>query len=137
MAGEVNTLELVTRVRVHEAFVADMFSHKTGWFPTIAVQPADEGEGTIKGKVNMDLESFKFSYDYSGSFYLGETSSSATVNAFLADPAASPERSYYLMNLKYGCPDISFTIHDFDAKADRTRSKLSNDSGTDCHPAVS
>lgn len=129
VAGEVNTLELVTRVRVHEAFVADMFSHKTGWFPTIAVQPADEGEGTIKGKVNMDLESFKFSYDYSGSFYLGETSSSATVNAFLADPAASPERSYYLMNLKYGVPtDISFTIHDFDAKADRTRSKLSNDS---------
>ncbi|MCB0819258.1 MAG: carboxypeptidase regulatory-like domain-containing protein, partial [Bacteroidetes bacterium] len=123
------TGELAIRLRLHNAFVADMFSSETGFLSTIRVKPLDDVWGGMQGKVVSDLESFRFSFDYTGKFYVGEQAMNSNLFALHSKPGSYPLREYFLMDMGSNHQEkpIEFTVHNFNAKADAQLSRLVKD----------
>lgn len=124
--AEVPTQETALRTRLHNSFMAD-FKGLSGGF--ITVKEKSSGLGGLFGKVQTDLESFRFAFDYSGAFYLGEAQSTPGFHPFVSNPASYPEREFFIMNLTHwNMPiPILFTVHEFDARADAALSRLKKD----------
>lgn len=124
------TNEIAIRLRLHNAFVADMLSSETqGWFATIRVKAIDNTWGGMQGRVMSDLESFRFSFDYTGKFYVGEQALNSTLYPLVSKPNSYPEREFFLMDMGSNLVEkpIAFTIHNFNAKADAQLSRLVKD----------
>jgi len=120
------TLEYQLRLRLKNAFMADLKGmNNVG----IRVKKVNAADGAISGKVKTDLESFRFSFDYNGAFYLGENQGQPQLNALVSKPQLLPAREYFIMDL--GAQDISkeilFTVHGFKARANGQTSRLRND----------
>ncbi|MEX1187687.1 MAG: carboxypeptidase-like regulatory domain-containing protein, partial [Bacteroidia bacterium] len=130
VSNEVVTNEIAIRLRLHNAFVADMLSSETqGYFPTIRVKAIDAEWGGMQGRVLSDLESFRFSFDYTGKFFVGEQALKSTIFPLVSKPNSYPERDFFLMDMGANQVEkqIAFSIHNFDAKADAQLSKLVKD----------
>lgn len=123
------TSEIAIRLRLHNAFVADMLSSEYGFLSTIRVKPVDDVWGGMQGKVISDLESFRFSFDYTGKFYVGERVLDSDLFALVSKPGSYPLREFYLMDMGPNRQErpIEFTIHNFKAKADAQLSRLVKD----------
>lgn len=129
-----NTIDGQIRIRLKDSFYADLKGIKTSPLisfdaPKIKINKQANREGAVTGKVKTDLESFRFSFDYNGAFYLGESVGQPRVNAFVSNPQSVTEREYYLMDLDGldKSKTIAFSVHGFNATADSTHSKLRND----------
>jgi hypothetical protein len=87
------------------------------------------GVGGFYGRVQTDLESFRFSFDYSGKFYLGELASEPAFFPLVSNGPEYTEREYFLMDLAPNgtVKPIAFSIHNFAAKADLETSRLVKD----------
>jgi hypothetical protein len=87
--------------------------------------------GELRCKAFMLLEAFRMEYQYNGQFFLGESANSTTIAAFKGTASAVMPEQYYLMNLSPLTNQIQnpeFTVHEFDAFADRSDSYLRGDS---------
>lgn len=104
----------------------------------VTVVPDDAG-GAMRGLVNTELSTFKFTYDFNGRFFLGEGPDQPVITTFRST-AALPERTYNVMDMGYGdgggsgwviaIPqprDIAFNLRGFKAHALRTLSYVTTD----------
>ncbi|MBR9920976.1 MAG: carboxypeptidase regulatory-like domain-containing protein [Bacteroidetes bacterium] len=89
-------------------------------------------KGVIEGKVEIDLASFNFSYNYTGKLHLGDGPDNALVEVFQPQSVSYPDRSFNVLSLRSrtGNPAISdpwFKVHEFNASADRFQSYIDKD----------
>jgi hypothetical protein len=127
--GQVNTQETALRVRLLQNFMADFRGMGSGIFNPIVVKPKKGNLGGMFGKVKSDLESFRFAFDYTGDFYVGENVNQAGLFPFVSQPSAYPQREFYIMDMApFGAVvPIRFRIHEFQAGADAELSRLKKD----------
>ncbi|MCO6482163.1 MAG: carboxypeptidase regulatory-like domain-containing protein [Flavobacteriales bacterium] len=104
------------------------------FFPGRVEVHAIPNGGEVRGTVGSELSSFNFSYDFTGSFYLGDGAEQPLITVF-RNGAPLPQRSYNLMTLAYGGglfgtwspSNAQFSLRGFPARSDRTRSVVEPD----------
>ncbi len=97
---------------------------------TIKVSKTAPGLGQLDGQVFLELESFKFSYNYTGDFYLGEGPNDVHIPIFKPEEQAYPEQAFHVMDISYFTGQISdllYSVHEFPAHADRAQSTIQGD----------
>ena len=135
------TQEAQLRLRLKNVFYADLKGKAPNNTAKIEVLKQGNSGGALAGKVKTDLESFRFSFDYDGAFYLGESIGVSAVNALVSNPQTLSQRDYFLMDLnaQFVPKTIAFSVHGFQATADSALSKLRNDTfivKTRLHPNI-
>lgn len=97
----------------------------------IRIEKGANNNGNVRTRAFSMLEYFRFTYQYDGQFYLGETPENAIISSYKGTANTAMPDIYYLMNYS-GFPSLvsnpTFKIHNFDAFADRTESYVRQDS---------
>jgi len=127
--NEAKTMESKIRLRVFNQFIADLKSDRNdGLLPVIRVVKRGETQGAFQGHVLTDLESFRFSFNYTGQIYVSPATDKLSMNALVSDPSdkSNAKGSYFVMNkgFRNSPKDMQFTVHDFKARADRSKSTM-------------
>lgn len=118
------------RLRLNQVFAADLKGYLQGGFiPRIHVKANQSGQGNLSGMVLTDLESFRFSFDYQGRFYLGRTMMQPVFPVFYSNNTGVEDAEFHLMDLSATAQakEIEFSIHGFEALADKELSRLKAD----------
>ena len=127
---EAKTMELILRMRLFDSFISDMQSDRNeGLASVITVVKEPNRQGAFRGRILTDLESFRFSFNYSGKFYISSNTDNLTMKPLQSNYNSNVIlTSYYVMDKGIGnnAKDIQFKIHNFNAKADRSESKIDN-----------
>jgi len=127
VADEVRTLEQIVRLRLFDQYIVDMRTDQLSGLPmAVVVEKRDNLEGSFRGRVLTDLESFRFSFNYSGKFYISTNKDNLSMTTLYSKPQQFTHTEYFVMDQKINNigKDIQFTIHNFKAKADREFSKI-------------
>jgi len=94
----------------------------------IKVLKDQAGSGFIKGIAEMDLTSFKFSYDYNAAINLADQNLDFKIQIYTANPQLFPHQSYNVGKAtSNGLIDLEYSVHEFDATADRHSSIVFED----------
>ena len=103
----------------------------------VHVDPEPDG-GAVRGMVNTELSTFKFTYDFDGRFFLGEGPDQPMITTFRSNGQLA-KRNYHLMDMGYPSTgngwviaipepkDIAFDLRGFPAHADRVKSYVTTD----------
>lgn len=127
---EARTMELILRMRLFNTFITDLTSDRNeGLASFITVEKETGGQGALRGRILTDLESFRFSFNYAGRFYISSNKENLSMKPLRSrNETPYVHTSYFVMDKGNGndAKDIQFKIHNFTAKADRNTSKIDN-----------
>lgn len=138
--NEFTTMESSFRTRLFNNFIADIKSDKTTGQSKLVFVKQAQLQGAIRGRVLTDLESFRFSFNYSGQFYISDNTESVSWMPFQSSAGNVPT-NYYVTNKGASnlATDIQYSIHNFDARAERSVSTIDKDKvklGTKLYPQL-
>ncbi|MFN4123203.1 MAG: carboxypeptidase regulatory-like domain-containing protein [Flavobacteriales bacterium] len=128
--NELITMENMVRFRLFNSFLVDLRSDRpSGILHKIVVEKRDNLQGAFRGRLLTDLESFRFSFNYAGEFYISDNTSTVSWAPYQSVSTTLQPTKYIVMNRGVGnaANDISFNIHNFNAKADRESSFIDKD----------
>lgn len=97
----------------------------------IRVDKEANNNGEVKTRTFSLLEYFRFTYQYDGQFYLGETPDNLTMTCYKGTADNTMPETYFLIGYNNGLNQIenpSFSIHNFPAYIDRNESYVHQDS---------
>lgn len=125
--NQANTLEQTVRMRLFDTFIADLKGDGTqGTFNRVVVLSEPNGEGALRGRVITDLESFRFSFNYQGNFFISENTENVVMRPIRSYTQPIDRNFYHVVDRGTNnvAKDIEFTIHNFNAKADKENSRI-------------
>ncbi len=95
----------------------------------LEMEKTDDDKGKISGLVKLDLESFRFAYNFNGDIYVGDTPDNASVEVF-SSGNKKPVQDRYIFSVdlhNQTIPVKNYKVFGFDATADKNSSILRND----------
>lgn len=127
--NEFTTMENSLRTRLFNNFIADIKSDRLTGFSRLVMVKQPQLQGAIRGRVLTDLESFRFSFNYSGQFFITDNTESVSWMPYQSSVSANQPLNYTVCNrgAANNSADINYTIHNFDARADRAVSTIDKD----------
>ena len=121
-----NLNEYMIPVKVNEVFSGTLKNVRNR---QLTMNKNGNGTGTIGGLVNLDLESFRFAYNFNGNIYIGDSPDKARVEVFSSGTKKSPQDHYVFgVDMQLGTTPINnYKVFGFDATADKSHSILRQD----------
>jgi len=125
--NQANTLELTVRMRLFDKFITDLKGDNSpGTYNRVVVTDEGNSQGAFRGRVVTDLESFRFSFNYQGNFIISENTENVVMKPIRSSNQPMVRSFYHVVDhgANNVAKDIQFSIHNFNAKADKDNSRI-------------